>query len=213
MEALSVQAGYRSAIALVLSILLLLSFNVAAETGPQQLVEQTSNKMLTKLKEQQKALKKDPDLIYGMVSKIVLPHFDFISMSRWVLGKHWRRADKKQKLRFIKAFRTLLVRTYAVALLEYTEQEIRYLPLRDDLASKDVTVRTEVKEKSRAPILIKYNLHLKKNGWKVYDLSVDGVSLITNYRTSFASEITQTSLDALIARLEKHNARAEKAQS
>lgn len=201
---------FRTGVISIMSVLLLLSTTVSAETGPQELVEVTSNKMLNKLRTEQKALKKNPDLIYDMVSEIVLPHFDFVAMSRWVLGKHWRRADKANKLRFVKAFRNLLVKTYAVALLEYTEQEIRFLPLRDNLAEKDVTVRTEVIEKSKAPVLIKYSLHQKKRGWKVYDISVDGVSLIANYRTSFGTEITQTSLDALIARLEKHNTKVGK---
>ncbi|MDH5409562.1 MAG: ABC transporter substrate-binding protein [Gammaproteobacteria bacterium] len=196
----------------VVILVCVFSANAIAVTGPQELVETTSNKMLNTLKEKEQALKKNPDLIYGMVSEIVLPHFDFIAMSRWVLGKHWRRADKSQKLQFVKAFRTLLVRTYATALLEYTGQDIRFLPLRDDPAKGDVTVKTEVIQKTKAPIIIKYNLHLKKEAWKVYDLSVDGVSLIANYRTSFGTEISQTSLDALIKRLEKHNTRAEKAQ-
>ena len=132
-------------------------------------------------------------------------------MSKWVLAKHWRTADKKQKLAFIRAFRTLMVRTYATALLDYTEQEIRYVPLRDDIGSGDVTVRTEVHQKTGQPIGIKYGLHLRKKGWKVYDISVDGISLVANYRTSFNTEIKQKGLDGLIARLETHNARAEKA--
>jgi len=200
-------------IPLLALLCLFASTSVYAEIGPQQLVEQTTDKMLTKLKQEREALKKEPDLIYGMVSEIVLPHFDFVAMSRWVLAKHWRRASKEQKLSFVKAFRTLMVRTYAVALLEYTDQKIHFLPLRDDPAKGDVTVRSEVKQTSKPSIIIRYNLHLKKQGWKVYDLSVDGVSLVANYRTSFATEITSTSLDALIARLEKHNTRAEKASS
>lgn len=190
-----------------LPVCLIITGPAVAETGPQQLVEVTTNKMLGKLRAEQKALKKKPELVYDMVSEIVLPHFDFIAMSRWVLGKHWRRADRAHKKRFVLAFRNLLVKTYAVALLEYTEQKIRFLPLRDDLASEDVTVRTEVLESGKAPISIKYALHKKKNGWKVYDISVDGVSLIANYRTSFGTEVSQGSLEALIKRLEKHNIR------
>jgi len=196
---------------LLLVLCLFASPAVYAETGPQQLVVQTTDKMLAKLKQEREALKKEPDLIYGMVSEIVLPHFDFVAMSRWVLGKYWRRASKEQKLSFVKAFRTLMVRTYAVALLEYTDQSIRFLPLRGDPGKGDVIVRSEVKQTSKPGIGINYNLHKKKQAWKVYDLSVDGVSLVANYRTSFATEINQTSLDALIKRLEKHNTRAEQA--
>lgn len=192
---------------LVVGALLLLGLThpVLAMDGPQELVQKTTERMLAKLKQESAALKKDPRLIYGMVSDIVLPNFDFVKMARWALGKNWRKASKPQKKAFVKAFRTLMVRTYAVALLEYTDQKIKFLPLRDDPASKDVTVHTEIKQTSSRPVSINYSLHLKKKGWKVYDLSVDGVSLVTNYRTSFGTEIRRTSLDALIARLEKHN--------
>ncbi|MDH5181584.1 MAG: ABC transporter substrate-binding protein [Gammaproteobacteria bacterium] len=192
----------------LLCVLLFSYSHAGAAVGPQELVEATSNKMLERLRAEQKALKQNPQLIYDMVSDIVLPHFDFIAMSRSVLGKHWRTADLDGKKRFVLAFRDTLVRTYAVALLEYTEQKVRYLPLRDDPATKDVTVWTEIIESGKAPISIKYSLHLKKDQWKVYDVSVDGVSLIANYRTSFASEVTKTGLNALIERLEQHNRKA-----
>ena len=180
----------------------------AVEDNPQQLVQVTTDKMLARLKQNKTELDKKPELIYDYVSEIVLPHFDFIRMSQWVLAKNWRVAEKEQKIRFIRAFRTLLIRTYGVALLEYTQQKINYLPLRSDLASGDVTVRTEIIEKGKQPVALNYSLHKKDKGWKVYDISVDGVSLISNYRTSFASEIKQTSIDALIERLEKHNQKA-----
>ena len=198
--------GHRYLLCLALSLCLVLPAQAAI--GPQQLVEQTTDKMLAKLKQEHEALKKNPDLIYDMVSEIVLPHFDFVTMSRWVLGKYWRQADKEQKLRFVKAFRTLMVRTYAVALLEYTDQSIHFMPLRDDAASGDVTVRSEVRQSSKPSIAINYNLHKRGEDWKVYDVSVDGVSLLLTYRTSFTTEIAQTSLDALIQRLEKHNLKA-----
>ncbi len=191
-----------------LSILALISVMVMpalANDDPQQLVVDTTDKMLAKLKEQKPALDKNPELVYGMVSDIVLPHFDFIRMSQWVLGKNWRKADKEQKIRFIKAFRELMVRTYAVALLEYTNQKITYIPLRDDVSKGDVTVRTAVIQPDGKKIAIHYSLHKRPKGWKVYDISVEGVSLIANYRTSFATDVKKIGLDALITRLEKHN--------
>ena len=195
----------------ILAWLLCLAPNLlqAQTTDPQKLVQDTTEQMLSTLKAKQQELKKDNSLIYDMVNEIVVPHFDFISMSKWVLGKNWRVADKDQKLRFAVAFRTLMVRTYAVALLEYTEQEIRFLPLRDDVSKGDVTVKTEVIEKGKAPIAIQYSLHQRGDSWKVYDIAVDGVSLIANYRTSFASDIKQSGLDALIERLEKHNIKVQ----
>lgn len=180
----------------------------ASQDDPLQLVRQVSERTLAHLRAEHDRLKQNPELIYALIEKEVLPHFDFISMSAWVLGKYWRRASKEQKLRFIRAFRTLLVRTYGVALLDYTDQEIRFLPLRDDPANGDVTVRSEVIQPGGKTIAINYRLHRRKGVWQVYDVSVDGVSLVTNYRTSFATEIQQQGLEALIERLEQRNREA-----
>lgn len=187
---------------------LLFNFSVAklyAVEDPLQLVETTSQKMLDALKSKREELKKDRSLVYDLVSDIVLPHFDFVAMSKWVLGKNWRIATKDEKLRFVRAFRNLLVRTYGVALIEYTDEKITYQPIRDDISSGDVTVRTEVTQKSGPSVTIIYKLHLRDDKWKVYDVTVDGVSLISNYRTSFASDVKQKGLPALIERLEQHN--------
>ncbi|MCG6886614.1 MAG: ABC transporter substrate-binding protein [Proteobacteria bacterium] len=179
---------------------------VAADLGPQQLVEQTSNEILTRLRQDRPALEKDPAKINALLEDIVLPHFDFVRISAWTLGKYWRTASQAQKLRFIQAFRTLLVRTYGVALLNYTDNKISYLPLRDDPASVDVTVRTEVLGKGRYPVAVNYRLYKLQGEWKVYDVSIDGISLVANFRASYAGEIKQDGLDALISRIEQHNA-------
>ena len=177
--------------------------------NPQALVKSTTVKMFAKLKAEKQNLDENPDLIFGLVSKIVLPHFDFIAMSKWVLGKNWKKASRAQKIGFIKAFRKLMVRTYSVALLEYTDNEIKYKPLRDDVTKGDVTVRTQTTTAKGDIVAINYSLHKKKKGWKVYDISVEGVRLIATYKTSFGSEIKQKGIDALIARLQGHNKKQE----
>ena len=201
-----------SAIFFMLTILFAtssLSHAVESTDDPQALVKITTEKMFAKLKAEKQNLDKNPELVYDLVSDIVLPHFDFITMSKWVLGKNWRTASRAQKIGFIKAFRELMVRTYSVALLEYTDSKIKYKPLRDDVSKGDVTVRTQVQTDKGEPVAINYSLHKKKKGWKVYDIAVEGVSLIANYRTSFATEVKQKGLDALIARLQKHNKKKE----
>jgi phospholipid transport system substrate-binding protein len=189
-------------------LLLCLGLPVAgqAASGPQELVKQTTDQTLSRLQHDRAALQQNPYGIYDLVKEIITPHFDFIRISAWALGKHWRTASKEQKLRFITAFRTLLVQTYGVVLLDYTDQELRYLPLRDDPASGDVTVRTEVIQPNGEAVSINYRLYLKNGAWKVYDISVEGVSLVTNFRTSFATEIKQAGLDSLIQRLEAKTA-------
>ncbi|MCW9023587.1 MAG: ABC transporter substrate-binding protein, partial [Gammaproteobacteria bacterium] len=124
---------------LIASVLPLQAAENAAGVAPDTLVKNTTNNMLAALTERKEELKQNSTLIYDLVGEIVLPHFDFIRMSRWVLGKNWDDASKEQKLRFIRAFRTLMVRTYAVALLDYTDQKINFMPLRGELNEDGVT--------------------------------------------------------------------------
>jgi phospholipid transport system substrate-binding protein len=140
----------------------------------------------------------------------LIPHIDFISASKWVLGKHWRRADKQQKLRFIREFRTLLVRFYSSALADFLKTNqvqkdmIRFLPYRGE-SSDDVTIRSEVHAPDGKTIPVNYYLHQTRKGWKVYDVSVEGISMITTYRTSFANEIKLKGVDGLIESLAEKN--------
>jgi phospholipid transport system substrate-binding protein len=127
-------------------------------------------------------------------------------MARLVLGKYWRRANDEQKTTFEKEFRLLIVRTYATALLEYTDEVIEYPPTRLKPGDDDVTVQTVINQPGGVPIPVNYSLHLTEAGqWKVYDMVIDGISLVTNYRSSFASEIRRGSLDDLIGKLVEHN--------
>lgn len=179
--------------------------SVAAQ-GPQALIQETAEEVLAKLAKDKERLKNNPDAIFALIKDEVLPHFDFERMSRWVLGKHWRQADAQQQQRFMDEFRTLLVRTYATSLLEYTDQKVEYLPLRDDPSSGEVTVRSEIAQPGGFPIPIHYTLYQNDQGeWKVYDLSIDGVSLVSNYRSSFSKEIRQKGLDGLIETLAERN--------
>ena len=188
-------------------LLLLSSPALQATVEAQQLVIDTSTRVLERLRQDQENLRSNPELIYPLVEDLVLPHFDFERMSIWVLGKNWRKADSEQQKQFIDAFRTLLVRTYAKALLEYTDQEIKYLPFHSEEDAKRVTVRTEIAQPGGVNIPLNYSMFLNREGkWKVYDISVDGISLVTNYRTSFASEIRKGGIDKLLERLAEMNA-------
>lgn len=193
-----------------LALLLALSPGLLAAQSAQQLVIDTSSKVIERLKSDRVKLQADPSLIYPLVEDVVLPHFDFKRMSIWVLGKNWRRASAEQQEQFIEEFRTLLVRTYAKALLEYTDQSINYLPFHAEPDAKRVTVRTEVSQPGGLAIPIHYSMYLNEAGeWKVYDISVDGVSLVTNYRSSFASEIRNGGIEKLLERLVAMNAAKE----
>ena len=172
---------------------------------PQQMVQQTAEQMLDKLRAERKVIDEHPGRIYELVDQIVLPHFDFERMSSWVLGKYWRRATPEQRKQFVNEFRDLLVRTYAKSLSSYKDNKITYLPFRGSPGQTDVKVRTEVDQPGGFPIPIDYDLYLKGDEWKVYDVTIDGVSLVTNYRTTFSNEIRQEGLDKLIASLANRN--------
>ena len=181
----------------------------AAEMHPaEKIVQQTADEILTTLRKERDTVTKNPKRVYELVDKIVLPHFDFTRMSSSVLGKYWRTASDEQKKKFTKEFRTLLVRTYAKALVDNMDQTIDYLPVRAAKDATDVTVKTEIPQPGGFPMPINYSMYIKDGQWKVYDVTIDGVSLVTNYRTAFANEIKQGGLDKLVKTLATRNEQA-----
>jgi phospholipid transport system substrate-binding protein len=197
-------------IMLALSVMMM-SFspaNAEEMPAPQAQVKQASDKMLDALAEHKTELETNPDKIYELVEDILMPHFDFEKMSKLALGKNWRSADDEQQARFVDEFRLLLIRTYSTAMLEYTDEEIRFLPFRDDLSRKRVSVPMEVVQPSGPSIPMSLSLYQNKSGdWKVYDVKIDGISLVTNYRSSFANEIRKGGMDKLIEDLAERNAK------
>ncbi len=179
----------------------------AASQDAAEVVKTTSQQVLERLDAEKAQLEENPGRIYELINKLVVPRFDFTSMSRWVLGRDsWKSASEEQRQAFINEFRTLLVRTYAKALLEYSEEEIKYYPAQGNPDSNLVLVKTEVRQPAGAgAIPIHYRMHRKDGEWKVVDVAVDGVSLVSTYRGSFASEIRKSGLDALIAKIEERN--------
>lgn len=192
---------------LALALLLPALLRAEADPGPGQVVEATSEQMLKVLRANRKMLDKDPDKIIGLVESIVVPHFDFVRISAWVLGKHWRTATPEQRGRFVKEFQSLMVNTYGTALLEYSDYKISYDPVRMREGDRVVMVRTDVDRVGADTINLDYRMYHGKEGWKVFDILVDNVSLVANYRTSFDQEIRDTGMEALIKRLADHNAK------
>lgn len=182
--------------------------NVHADDAlaPQVLVEKTTQEMLQALKDNKEALKEDSSLIYGLVQDIIMPNFDFNKMSKLALGKNWRKADALQQEKFTEEFQLLLVRTYSTAMLEFTDEEIKFLPFRGDLAKKKVKVAMEIIQLGGPSIPMALSMYLnKEKEWKVYDVKIDGISLVTNYRSSFATKIRNGGMDKLIDNLAKRN--------
>lgn len=182
----------------------------AADSGHPALllVNQTAEKILVQLRAEKNVVAKNSQRVYELVEQIVLPHFDFGAMSASVLGKHWRTANEDQRTRFSQEFKVLLVRTYAKALVDNMERKIVYQPLRAADGATDVTVRTEIPQDGGFPLPINYSMELKDGAWKVYDVDIDGISLIKNYRTTFSNEVKQDGVDALIKTLLDRNQQA-----
>lgn len=181
----------------------LLSSPVLAIQAPQDLVQETTDKITSVLRADQDKIKADSNYLMTVVDDIVASHFDFSRMSSWVLGKYWRTAKADEKTRFAQEFRTLLVRTYAKALNDNYDKKIAMLPVRDK--GDEAVVRTEVQQDAGFPIPIDYRMYIKDGAWLVYDVSVDGISLVTNYRSSFSTEIRKDGLPKLIDRLAERN--------
>jgi len=180
----------------------------AATEDPVQLVRSTSNRVLAEVKDHRTELEASPDQIYDLVDQIILPRFDFVRISRLVLGKNWRRASPEQRERFIEEFQELLIRTYAMALLNYSDKQVTYLPLRRVGDAVKVTVNTRVSAAGAPQIPIDYKLYLSNDEWKVYDVTIDGVSLVSTYRSSFSSQIRRFKMDGLLKRMGRLNEKA-----
>jgi phospholipid transport system substrate-binding protein len=178
-------------------------------SGPQELMEKVSQDLLRELDANRAALKKDPAGLHTLVDKHLLPHFDADYSARLVLGKHWRTATEAQRKRFIDAFYGALMADYGDAILEFTADRLKILPFRGDPAADSATVRTEVKRDDGTPVPVNYSLRRTPQGWKVWDVTIEGISYVKNYRTDFGAEVDQKGLDALIQRLESQNASRE----
>lgn len=178
----------------------------AGAPSAEEIVKSTADQVIARLKADREQLDARPEMIYGLVDELIIPHFDFTSMSKWVLGQNWRKATAAQQESFTIQFRTLLVRTYAKALLEYSDNEITYLPVQNNPDSNLVVVKTEVAQTGSNKIPINYSMHVQDGEWKVVDVAINGISLVSTYRGSFATEVRTNGLDSLINQLiDKNN--------
>jgi phospholipid transport system substrate-binding protein len=169
------------------------------------LVKDTSQRMIKTLEQRRAEIDRDQTLIYKLVGEILVPHFDFEGITQSAVGRYWGEATPEQRKTLTVAFQELLVRTYAKALLRYTGQEIRFLPVRPGPNAESVAVSSQVIQAGAPPLAIDYKLHAKGGAWKIHDVTVDGVSLMTNYRSDFAAKIRQGGIDGLVQRLNEMN--------
>lgn len=194
--------------AMLAGFLVLGSLPVVADSSASATIKTASERMLSTLEGQRAAIERDPGKIYGLVDQILVPHFDFERITRAAVGKHWSKATAAQRKALTAGFQQVLIRTYAKALLSYSGEEIRFLPEKPGPRST-VVVPTQVREPGAEPIPIDYKLYKKGGSWRIYDVRIDNVSLVSNYRGSFNSQIRRKGIDSLIGRLNEMNAKGK----
>lgn len=188
--------------------ILVAAMPVAAEdtSGPATaVVRTTASEVLNRLHADPAATSANPQRLYAIAEEVVLPHFDFVRMSQRVLGKHWRSADPAQRERFVGEFKTLLVRTYATAVSDYRDAQLSFQPARA-LGTDVWRVRSNVDRGSGAPPLqVDYDVYRNGDAWKVFDVAINGVSLVVSYRAGFNTDIAKLGMDGLIDQIAQHN--------
>ena len=177
----------------------------AQELAPDALVKTISDEVIGIIKQDKDIRAGNQEKINDLVDAKVLPHFNFSHMTALAVGRNWSKASSAQQKLLISEFRILLVRTYSSALTTYKNQVIEFKPLRAAAGDMDVTVKTQIKQPGAEPVSIDYSMEKTASGWKVYDVVVAGVSLVTNYRESFNAAIREGGVDGLINSLASKN--------
>jgi phospholipid transport system substrate-binding protein len=170
---------------------------------PNELIKKTTEQLLSEFTANRSAYEADLNSLYQMVNRIAIPHFDFDRMTKIVLGRHYSDATEEQRQQFTEEFKTLLVRTYSQALFQYSDEKINYVPavpFRDGMM-----VLEEIEVGAAVPVRLEYYLTKNDSGWKVYDVRIDGISLVTTFRNSYNTIISRKGLPVLIADLQKKN--------
>jgi len=187
-----------------------------ASVQPHKMLEGVTQELFTVLKAEQGAIGEKHEHLFELVEQVLLPHVDLEVMSRYVLGKHWRTATAEQRERFSSEFKNLMVRFYVSALLDDpaeldkllqdTDSLISYLPVETDESTKKTRVRAEVHLPNGGPqVPVSFSLFLKEGKWMIYDVNVDGISLVSNYRSSFSTEVARDGLEGLINNIASRN--------
>lgn len=183
------------------------------EQSAQEFLDEQTRIVLDRLREEGPELKDDPERLNELIDRHILPHVDFPRMARFVLGPHWRDASEEQREAFTEAFRGVVVRTYAGAAREYIDDaaeqaediEITYKRQREDEDATEVMVRTVIETPGGGEYPVNYRMHSRDGEWKVYDLVIEGVSLLQNYRSTYSSEVRRKGLDAVIEDLKSRD--------
>lgn len=201
MRAISFKGG-------ILAIVLAFASGPAVAADPedaQRLVRESTEEMLQVLREDAADGQVDMDRVRAALDELILPNLDFVTMTKLAVGRDWLKAESDQKRTLVRQFRELLVSTYARSLREYDDQELEFLPLEAGAGAERVKVRSRVSQADGADVAVEYSLHHRNDRWQVFDIAVDGVSLVTSYRSSFSDIVSREGIDGLIAHIKEKN--------
>lgn len=193
------------------SAMALFTSSMALAGSPVAVVERAANRVVSQLKSNKATLRSNPGVVYSIINRVILPQVDVYAMSRSVIRRSvWKQASSSQRKRFTKQFTRLVVRTYAGGLAKYTSEQVKFYPLRGGYQGKSrVRVRSKIMRRGAPSISMNYRLIRRGGSWKVYDISVEGVSLLHSFRSQFASQLRKGDFEALIKRLTQHNQRRQ----
>ena len=175
---------------------------IADDSTPTAVIESAVALLAEKMDGRQEELASDRDSLYALIDEVLLPRFDQKFAAQMVLAKHWRTADEAQRTRFIDAFYQALLRRYADGLLEFEQDQVKVLPFRGDDSKPRAKVKSTVELNDGTKVAVDYELVKRDTGWLLFNVVIEGVSYIRNFRTEIDSEIRSTSLEAVIERLE-----------
>ncbi|WP_133128222.1 MlaC/ttg2D family ABC transporter substrate-binding protein [Legionella nagasakiensis] len=192
----------------MISILILLFVSgVWAQTSPIPMLENAANQIIATLNQHKSSLKNSPTVIYQAVERHLLPIVDVQGMSRSVLGRQaWNKATASEKKQFTQEFTQLVIRTYASPLAEYTDEKVKFLPMRGPVDGRFVRVNSVIVRSNGQNIPLSYSLVAKQGQWKIYDLSVEGVSLLQSFRSQFGQVLQNSNMKNLITQMRQHKA-------
>ncbi len=200
-------SSFRVAAAAFLAAGWLLQAAPAAAQGateqPSQVIESSANALLNALDVNRQAYQHDPAKVEALVDQYILPHLDTEFSAQLVLGRYWRTATPQQRQRFINAFYHSMLNNYGTAIVQFTSNMLKVFPTRVSSGEDNVVVRTQMQRGGGAPVAVDYYMHMTPQGWKVWDVHIDGVSYVMSYRQDFGSQIAQQGIDAVINRLER----------
>jgi len=182
---------------------------LAQELGPEELVKKVTNDVLAAIKSDKQLAAGDKQKALKLAEEKILPLVDFQEATRLALGRAWREANPEQKKKLVSEFRSMLVRTYSNAIEAYQGQTMKVLPSRNKPGDTEATVRNQYIRPGGKPVQIDYQMHKTGEGWKIYDITVEGISLVLTYRSEFDAVVKQHGIDGLIKRLREKNTPAK----